>query len=157
ELAADLRLLDEPADQLGLVAVLLQQDLDGQVAAQVGVAALEHGAHAAAGDLAVDLVAGGPAGGRVRDGPDDGRLGPGVVVAEQARRSRPDRGRERPQDAAPARRGEAGRAARTAVAGGTGRGGAVQPQADQAAGALAAGALGAAGGAAVGSGHRRTS
>ena len=40
ELAADLRLLDEPAEDLGVVAVLLQEDLDGQVAAQVGVAAL---------------------------------------------------------------------------------------------------------------------
>ena len=52
ELAADLRLLDEAVDQVGPVAVLLEQDLDGQVAAEVGVAAPEHGAHAAAGDLA---------------------------------------------------------------------------------------------------------
>ena len=36
----------------------LEQHLDGQVAAEVGVAALEHGAHAAPGDLAEDLVAG---------------------------------------------------------------------------------------------------
>ena len=57
ELAADLRLLDEPADHLGVVAVLLQEDLDGQVAAEVGVAALEDDAHAAAGDLAEELVA----------------------------------------------------------------------------------------------------
>ena len=48
ELAADLRLLDEPADHLGLVAVLLPQDLDGQVAAQVGIVPLEDHAHAAA-------------------------------------------------------------------------------------------------------------
>ena len=33
----------------------LEQDLDGQVAAQVGVAALEDGPHAAAGDLAEEL------------------------------------------------------------------------------------------------------
>ena len=52
ELAADLRLLDEPADHLGVVAVLLQQHLDGQVAAEVDVAALEDRPHAAAGDLA---------------------------------------------------------------------------------------------------------
>ena len=58
ELAGDLGLLDEPADQLGVVAVLLQQDLDGQVAAEVDVAALEHGPHAAAGDLAEELEAG---------------------------------------------------------------------------------------------------
>ena len=57
ELAADLRLLDEPAHQLGLVLVALEQDLDGQVAPQVGVAALEDRPHAAAGDLAEELVA----------------------------------------------------------------------------------------------------
>ncbi len=57
ELAADLRLLDEAADQVGLVTEVGPQDLDGDVAAQVGVAALEDGAHAAAGDLAVDTVA----------------------------------------------------------------------------------------------------
>ena len=57
QLAADLRLLDEPADQVGVVAEVLAEDLDGHVAAEVGVAALEHGAHAAAGDLAVDPVA----------------------------------------------------------------------------------------------------
>ena len=41
----------------GLSRWSLEQDLDGQVAAQVGVAALEDGAHAAAGDLAEELVA----------------------------------------------------------------------------------------------------
>ena len=56
ELAADLRLLDEPPDQLGAVAVLLQQDLDRQVAAQVPIPALEDRPHAAAGDLAEDVV-----------------------------------------------------------------------------------------------------
>ena len=56
ELAADLGLLDEAADQFGLVLVALEQDLHGQVAAQVGVASLEHGPHAAAGDLAEELV-----------------------------------------------------------------------------------------------------
>ena len=62
ELAADLGLLDEPADHLGVVAVLLQDDLDGQVAAEVDVAALEDRPHAAAGDLADELVAAGVAG-----------------------------------------------------------------------------------------------
>ena len=57
ELAADLRLLDEAADQVGLVAEVGPQDLDGDIATQVGVSALEDGAHAAAGDLAVDAVA----------------------------------------------------------------------------------------------------
>jgi hypothetical protein len=37
--------------------VLLQQDLHGYVATQVDVAALEHDAHAAPGDLAMELVA----------------------------------------------------------------------------------------------------
>ena len=58
QLAADLRLLDEPADHVGVVAEVLAEHLDGDVAAEVGVAALEHRAHAAAGDLAVDPVAG---------------------------------------------------------------------------------------------------
>ena len=39
QLAGDLRLLDEPAHEVGVVAVLLEQHLDGQVAAEVGVAA----------------------------------------------------------------------------------------------------------------------
>jgi hypothetical protein len=39
ELAADLRLLDEAADQVGLVAEVGSQDLDRDVAAEVGVAA----------------------------------------------------------------------------------------------------------------------
>ena len=94
ELAGDLRLLDEPADQLGLIAVLLEQDLDGQVAAQVGVAALEDGAHAAPGDLAQDLeraAAVGRRGHGVAAGPG-GRLGAAVGVAEQDAGDRADRG-----------------------------------------------------------------
>ena len=57
ELAADLGLLDEAADHVGVVAEVVAQHLEGDVAAEVGVAALEDGAHAAAGDLAVDAVA----------------------------------------------------------------------------------------------------
>ena len=38
ELAADLGLLDEPADHLGVVAVLLPDHLDGEVPAEVEVA-----------------------------------------------------------------------------------------------------------------------
>ena len=64
ELAADLRFLDEPAHQLGLVLVAFEQDLDGQVAAQVGVAPLEHRPHPAARDLAEELVAVAALGGR---------------------------------------------------------------------------------------------
>jgi hypothetical protein len=55
KLAADLRFLDEPAHQFGPALVTLQQHLDGQVAAQVGISPLEHGSHAAAGDLAQEL------------------------------------------------------------------------------------------------------
>ena len=57
QLPADLRLLEEPPRHLGPVGVLLQQHLDRQVAAQVHVAAAQHRAHAAAGDLAEELVA----------------------------------------------------------------------------------------------------
>ena len=39
ELAADLGLLEEPFDQVELIAMLIEQDLEGQVAAQVGVTA----------------------------------------------------------------------------------------------------------------------
>ncbi len=42
ELAADLGLLDEPADHVGVVAEVVAEDLDGDVAAEVGVAAPEH-------------------------------------------------------------------------------------------------------------------
>ena len=56
ELAADLGLLHEPVDQVGPVAVLVQQDLQRQVAAQVRVAASEHRSHPAAGDLAQHLI-----------------------------------------------------------------------------------------------------
>ena len=55
ELAADLRFLDEPADQVAVVAEVFAQHLDRDVAAQVGVAAFEDGPHAAAGDLAEEL------------------------------------------------------------------------------------------------------
>ncbi len=39
ELAADLSLLDEPVAEAGIVAVGSEQDLQGQLAAEVGVAA----------------------------------------------------------------------------------------------------------------------
>src|SRR5262249_62391536 len=56
ELAADLRLLHEALDHPDLALVRLQEHLDGDVAAQVGVAPLEHGPHAAPGDLAQELI-----------------------------------------------------------------------------------------------------
>ncbi len=58
QLSGDLRLLDEPADQVGLLTMLIEQDLDGQVAAEVAVAPLDDDAHAAAGDLAEQLEPG---------------------------------------------------------------------------------------------------
>jgi hypothetical protein len=57
QLPADLRLLDEAPRHLRPVDVLLQQYLDGQVTAQVQVVAAQHRAHAAACDLALELVA----------------------------------------------------------------------------------------------------
>ena len=65
ELAADLRLLDEPADRLGRVPVPLQEHLHRQVAAQLAVATDQDGAHATAGDLAEQVQ---PAGGRRNPG-----------------------------------------------------------------------------------------
>ena len=59
ELAADLRLLDEPVDQVGPLAVLVEQDLQRQVAAEGRVAAPEHSSHPAPGDLAEELVSAG--------------------------------------------------------------------------------------------------
>src|SRR5438270_638112 len=57
QLTADLRLLQEPLSDFGPVRVLLQQHLHRQVAAQVAVAAAQHRAHAAAGNLAEELIA----------------------------------------------------------------------------------------------------
>ncbi len=54
--AADLRFLDEAADHSLIITVPLEQELERQFAAQVAVAGLEHDTHAAAGDLAQDLV-----------------------------------------------------------------------------------------------------
>ncbi len=104
ELAADLGLLHEPAHQLGLVLVALEQDLHRQVAAQVGVASLEHGPHAAAGDLAEELV---PVAALLRRGHlvggglDHGH--PGVIgrrVGQQHAGDRADRSGEALQDMA---------------------------------------------------------
>ena len=86
ELPADLRLLDEAADQVGPMAMLLEQDLDGQVAAEVGIAPLEHGPHRAAGDLAQELHvrgAGRRRGQLGRRRPDHRGLGVAPGVAQQ--------------------------------------------------------------------------
>jgi hypothetical protein len=56
ELATDLGLLDEPPEQIGLARVPFEQDLDGEVAAEIDVATAQDGSHAAPGDLAVELV-----------------------------------------------------------------------------------------------------
>ena len=100
ELAADLGLLDESAGHLGIVVVFFEQDLDGQVSPQVGVAALEDGPHAAVADLAQDLVAAGlfrHLGGR---GADDGSMGIVLGVAKQDSRDRTGRLGQSGQDAA---------------------------------------------------------
>ena len=51
KLAGDLRFLDEPAHQVGVFLVRFEQHLHGEVATQVGVAALEYDPHAPPGDL----------------------------------------------------------------------------------------------------------
>ena len=56
ELAADLGLLHEAADHLGVIAVLLPDHLDGEIPAQVEVASLEDRAHPAPGQFADQLV-----------------------------------------------------------------------------------------------------
>src|SRR5271165_6589764 len=62
ELAADLGLLDEPADELRTLAVLVEQDLDSQLASQVRVPSPEDRPHAAPRDLTEELVTTGLAG-----------------------------------------------------------------------------------------------
>ena len=52
ELAADLGLLEEASAKGGVVLVMLEEDLDGQLPAEVLVSASQHGPHAAAGNLA---------------------------------------------------------------------------------------------------------
>ena len=91
ELAADLGLLDEAAGHVGVAAEVVAKDLDGDVAAEVVVVALEDGAHAAAADLAVDAVAGrGAVLGRDAVGQCD-RLAGGRVL-ERGIHRRADRG-----------------------------------------------------------------
>ncbi len=57
QLAADLRLLDEPADHIDVVAEVFAKNFHRDVAAEVGVTSPEDLAHAPACDLAVDAVA----------------------------------------------------------------------------------------------------
>jgi hypothetical protein len=86
QLPRDLGFLDEAVHQVAVVFVAFEQYLDSQVAAEVGVAALEDNPHTAAGDLAQDLQPGGRAGmigRRVPAHPDDGRLRTGVGVPEE--------------------------------------------------------------------------
>ena len=81
ELAADLRLLDEPPDHGRVPGVARVEHLHRDVAAEVGVAPLEDDAHPAAGDLAEDVVAPRPAGG-------EGLLGARGRPPATARRAR---------------------------------------------------------------------
>ena len=113
ELAADLRLLDEAVEQVGPLAMPIQEHLQRQVAAQAGVAGPQDGAHAAAGDLAEELV---PAGGAVeRDGGGGGEGDGHAVVQVGLGERHAGEGRERvggvvvrPVVAARRQRGEAG-------------------------------------------------
>ena len=111
ELSADPGLLDEPADHGGVVAEVFAEDLQGHIAAEVGVAALEHRAHAAARDLAVDAVADRAAGGE-GDGSDDRpRLFAGSRVTQEHPGYGPDRLGEGRQHTLPRRFGHPGCAA----------------------------------------------
>ncbi len=62
QLATDLSLLHEPAHEVGIFLVRFKQDLDGQVAPEVGIASLQYGAHAAPGDFPEKHHARGPVG-----------------------------------------------------------------------------------------------
>jgi hypothetical protein len=83
ELAADLCLLHEPASHVGIVVPFLEQDLDGQVSPQIGIAAFEDSPHPAVADLAQDLVAALVFGHLPRRRPDDRRLDRRLDIAEQ--------------------------------------------------------------------------
>ncbi len=102
ELAADLRLLHEAADEVGAVAVAVEQDLQGQVASEVVVPAAVDGAHAAAGDLAEQAIAAGRGvdeavrAATVGDRPLVGRVG----VGQDDARDRPHLDGQAGQDAA---------------------------------------------------------
>ena len=164
ELAADLRLLDEAVDHLGAVAMGLEQDLDGEVASQVGVASLEDRPHAAAGDLAQKLEPRGAIGrfGQLGGaGPDQRRLRPGVGVAEQHPGQRAHRRGQGGQGTGPSR---SDRKARRSVGhpfAGEPRRGSAQASLEQTAGAKPRGRMGRKGHTAdrakFGRCHRRTS
>ena len=57
ELPTDLRLLDEALEHLGRLLMALEQELHGQVAAEVRVPGVQNDTHAPVGDLAEQLVA----------------------------------------------------------------------------------------------------
>ena len=56
ELPANLGLFNEPPGDVRTVDVLLEEHLDGQISAEVDIAAAQHRPHAAAGDFAVEPV-----------------------------------------------------------------------------------------------------
>ena len=68
ELSGDLGLLEKAVDHFGAMAEVVAEDLDGQVAAEVAVAAAEDDAHAAAADLVGELQPRGSLGQRGRPG-----------------------------------------------------------------------------------------
>ena len=115
ELAGDLGLLDEAAEQLGVAAVAFQEHLDGEVAAQVVVSPFQDRSHAPPGDLAEELEPPGAVGGvghLGRGGADDrARAVDRLGVAEQDPADRADRLAQALQDSRaspPASRGGEG-------------------------------------------------
>jgi hypothetical protein len=60
QLAADLRFLDEPLDDLRFVLVRIEQHFDRQITAQIGIAAFQDRPHPAACNFALQLVAANP-------------------------------------------------------------------------------------------------
>ena len=124
ELPADLRLLDEPADHLGMVAVLLPHHLDGQVAAEVEVAALEDRSHAPAGELADELISRGWVGMPVTSRAEAGRIS-GASSDDSRRWTRAIAGRWKEERAPSSRCGSGrvpGSSRRTRPRGGAGTG-----------------------------------
>ena len=79
ELAADLRLVEEAVDQLGLARVLAAHDLERDVATEPVVVRAVDDAHAAARDLAEHAVAARP-----RAGAESAAAGPRGVRAKAA-------------------------------------------------------------------------
>ena len=57
QLPADLSFFYESLEHLGFIFVFVEQDLDSQIASQIGVASLDNRAHAATCDFTMQLIA----------------------------------------------------------------------------------------------------